>query len=191
MAQIILASGSPRRKELLQILGLKFSVVESNYKEDLKQNLKPRALAIFLSQAKAKVAAIQYQNAIIIAADTLISFQNKILGKPQSPEDAFKMLWQMRGKAHAVISGFTILDAKSGKMDSHAVETKIFFRKFSAQEIKNYIHTGETLDKAGAYSIQGLGQLLIAKIEGDYTNVVGLPLAALAQSLKKFGIKII
>lgn len=191
MKQIILASKSPRRKELFQILGLEFKTEESNFEENLDKNPPPKKLAIFLSQGKAKAVAKNHKDAIIIAADTLVAFQNKILGKPQSPQCAFKMLNGISGKPHSVVTGFTVIDSKTGKTVSEAMETKVYFRKFSPREIKNYIKTGEPLDKAGAYAIQGLGQLLIKKIEGSYSNVVGLPLTALAQSLKKFGINVL
>lgn len=191
MPKIILASQSPRRQALFKILGLEFEMEESNYQENLKKDLKPKDLAIFLSQGKAKAVAIQNKDAVIIAADTLIAFENKVLGKPASQEEAFKMLWEMRGKYHSVITGLTIINAQTGKTESKAVETRVYFRKFSKEEVKNYVATGEPQDKAGAYGIQGLGQLLIEKIEGDYSNVVGLPLGALARSLKKFGLKVI
>lgn len=193
MPKIILASKSPRRQELFKILDLEFEMEESDYEEDLEKALKPKELAIFLSQGKAKAVASQHknENAVIIAADTLIAFQDKILGKPSSKEEALKILWTMRGKCHSVITGLTIINTQTGKTESKAVETRVYFRKFSKEEVKNYVATGEPQDKAGAYGIQGLGQLLIEKIEGDYSNVVGLPLGTLARSLKKFGLKVI
>lgn len=191
MRKIILASGSPRRKELLQILGLQFDLEESNYKEELEKKRNPKELACFLSQNKAKAVAQKHKDAIVIAADTLIVFQGKILGKPRSREDAQEMLRRISNKSHSVITGFTIIDTRKNKTISQTVETKVYFRKLSEKEIENYVKTGEPQDKAGAYGIQGLGQILIQRIEGDYANVVGLPLGALAQSLKEFKINVI
>jgi len=191
MRKIILASKSPRRRELFKILGVPFVIKESDYEENLTKKMEPKELAITMSQGKARTIAKKQKDAIVIAADTLISFQNKVLGKPRSEKDAFSMLSQMSGKVHSVITGYTILDTKTKKNLSKAVETKVYFRKLKSQEIKNYIKTSQFLDKAGAYGIQELGQLLIEKIEGNYSNVVGLPLGSLVQSLKQFDINIL
>ncbi len=191
MRKIILASKSPRRKELFGILGIPFVCEESNFEEDIEQTFPPRELACYLAQGKAQAVAPKHPNAIIIAADTLIALGNQVLGKPHTPEKAREMLQMMSGKSHSVITGYAILDTQTNKAVSRAVETKVYFRKLSAKEIENYVKTKQPLDKAGSYGIQGLGQLLIQKIEGDYSNVVGLPLSALAQDLKKFGVKII
>jgi len=191
MRKIILASRSPRRRELFKILDLPFVTEESDYEEDLTKKLTPKQLAVTMSRGKARAVAKNKKDAIVIAADTLISFQNKILGKPHSRKHAFVMLSKMSGKVHSVITGYTIIDTKTKKILSKAIETKVYFRKLKPQEIKNYIKTDQPLDKAGAYGIQGLGQLLIQKIEGNHSNVVGLPLGALVQSLKKFNVNIL
>lgn len=188
---IILASASPRRKELLALTGLKFEVGPANYAEDMNLKLSPHELARFLSLEKAKSVAGKYEDAIIIAADTFVVMGEKILGKPHSQEDAKRMLGLLEGRTHSVITGFTILDARTGKKLSRSVETRVTFRKLTEKEIDAYVKTKEPLDKAGAYAIQGLGSILIKSIEGDYTNVIGLPLCALAESLKEFGIKVL
>lgn len=185
---IILASTSPRRRELLKLTGLKFKVSASDYEEDLTLDLPPYALAIFLSGEKAKSVAKKYKNALIIAADTFIVFRDKIFGKPHTEKESIKMLKALNGKVHTVITGFTIIDTDSKIILSKAIETKVYFRKLTIQEIEAYVKSGETIDKAGAYAIQGLGSVIIRKIEGDYFNVVGLPVCALIQSLKKFGV---
>ncbi|HLG31158.1 MAG TPA: Maf family protein [Candidatus Brocadiales bacterium] len=185
---IILASTSPRRRELLRLTGLRFKVKASDYEEDLTCDLPPHALAIFLSKEKARSVAKKYKNAIVIAADTFISFRGKIFGKPHTEEESMKMLKALNGKAHSVISGFTIIDTNSKKVLSKAIETKVYFRRLSIKEIEAYVKSGETTDKAGAYAIQGLGSVIIRRIEGDYFNVIGLPICALIQGLKKFGI---
>ncbi len=191
MKKIILASGSPRRKEILESVGLKFDICVSGYEEDLGMKKEPRALARFLSRKKAEEVAYKYKNAIIIAADTFIVFRDKLLGKPHTAKEATKMLTMLNGKAHSVITGFTVLDTGTRKRVSRSIETKVYFKKLTQKEIKAYVNTKEPLDKAGAYAIQGLGALFVEKIEGDFLNVVGLPLASLAETLKGFGVNIL
>lgn len=192
MAKIILASGSPRRKELFEKLQIPFVVEVSNYEEDMNLKLKPLELAKELSRGKAEAVADKHKNeeVIIIGADTFVVLKNKILGKPRTTEKAKEMIKEMSGKAHSVITGFTIINSKSGKKVSKAVESKVYFRKLTDKEIEDYVRTGEPLDKAGAYAIQEFGSVLIERIEGDYTNIVGLPLAPLIEGLKKFGINL-
>lgn len=191
MKKIILASASPRRKEILGTTGLKFGVCESDYEEDLSIKKDPRRLARFLSRKKAEAVAHKYRDSIIIAADTFIVFRGRLLGKPHTAKEAEKMLGMLNGKAHSVITGFTVLDTGSNKTVSRSVETKVYFKNLTKVEIKAYVRSKEPLDKAGAYAIQGTGAILIEKIEGDFFNVVGLPLCALIESLKKFGINVL
>jgi len=191
MKTIILASASPRRKELLQRIGLKFKVDPSNYEENISSELEPHELAQSLSLEKAKLVAEKHMNALVIAADTFIVFEGKILGKPRTETEAKEMLETISGRQHSVITGFTIIDAASNKALSKAVETKVYIRKLSSNEIDAYVESKEPLDKAGAYAIQGLGSVIVEKIEGDYFNVIGLPLSALAETLKEFGVHIL
>ncbi|MFA5187921.1 MAG: Maf family protein [Patescibacteria group bacterium] len=192
MKKIILASGSPRRRELLKQIGVKFKVVPSNYEEDMSLKMSPKKLAEFLSLNKALDVVKRIKgNGIVIAADTFIVYKNHRLGKPHTKAQAFKMLNKLNGKTHSVITGFTIVDLKNKKKVTKSVVTKIYFRKLSSQQIYNYINTGEPLDKAGAYAIQGKGASLIKKIEGDYFNVVGLPLGAVLDEFKKFNINVL
>ena len=188
---IILASASPRRKELLSLIGLKFRVDVSDYEEDLGLELKPHELAKYLSLEKARAVAHKYKDAVIIAADTFIVFRGKLLGKPHTEKEAMRMLTMLNGKLHSVITGYTVLDTLSGRKHSAAIETKVWFRKMTDEELRAYVKTGEPLDKAGAYAIQGIGSLIIKKIEGDYFNVIGLPVASLAVTLKRFGINVL
>lgn len=188
---IILASASPRRKELLALTGLKFRVDAGDYKEDLGLELKPHDLAKYLSREKARSVSKKYHDALIIAADTFIVFRDKLLGKPLTDKEAVRMLAMLNGKSHAVITGYTVLDAKTGKYISRSVETTVWFKKLSPAGIGAYVKTKEPLDKAGAYAIQGLGSLMVKKIQGDYFNVIGLPLASLADTLRKFGISLL
>ena len=186
-----MASASPRRKELLEQIGLSFRVEPSNYQENIRFDLEPHDLARALSQEKARLVARNHRNALVIAADTFIVFEGKILGKPRTETEAKEMLETMSGKPHSVITGFTIMDADSNKTVSRAVETRVHLRKLGSNEIDAYVRSKEPLDKAGAYAIQGLGSVIVEKIEGDYFNVMGLPLSALAESLKEFGVHIL
>lgn len=189
--KIVLASSSPRRRELLSLTGLTFTVEASNYEEVLVPGVEPLLLARRLSSKKAKAVAKKYRNALIIAADTFIVFGDILLGKPSSKEDAMRMLGLLNGQSHSVITGFTITDTASRKILSRSVETKVWFRKLTKQELASYVRTGEPLDKAGAYAIQGLGSLIVERIEGDYFNVIGLPLSSLVAALKKFGVHVL
>jgi septum formation protein len=191
MRKIILASASPRRKEILKITGLDFTVCKSEYKEDLNLSLKPRELARFLSRKKAEAVAHKYKKEIIIAADTFIVFRNRVLGKPRAEKEAEKMLSMLSGKTHSVITGFTIIDTDSTKIISRSVETNVYFKNVSDEEISSYVRSKEPMGKAGAYAIQGLGALFIKKIDGDFFNVMGLPLYALSESLKEFGVNVL
>ena len=188
---IILASASPRRKEILEKTGLQFTVDESSYEEETDSGLKPRELARYLSREKAREVARRHRNALIIAADTIVVSGGRLFGKPRSKQEAREMLKALSGKSHSVITGFTIIDTKEKKEFSKTVESKVFFKKLSADEIEAYIRSGEPFDKAGAYGIQGLGAVIVKKIEGDFFNVMGLPLNALSESLKKFGINVL
>ncbi len=188
---IVLASASPRRREILKKAGLTFRVDASEYDEEIDARLSPHTLARRLSRHKAEAVAGRYKRAVIIAADTLVIFRGKIYGKPRTPAEAGRVLRILNGRKHSVITGFTVLDAGTGKKVTRSVETKVWFRKLAMEEIDGYVRSREPLDKAGAYAIQGLGASLIRKIEGDYYNVVGLPLSALAESLGKFGIRLL
>ena len=191
MKRIILASASPRREELLEKIGLKFEVEPSNYAEDMRSELSPDELAKSISLGKAKVVASKHKNAIIIAADTFIVFRGKIMGKPNTEAEAIKMLMTLRGESHSVITGFTILDTDKNKVLTKSVETIIHIKNLTPEEIDAYVKSKEPLDKAGAYAIQGLGSVIVERIEGDYFNVMGLPLSALAEGLKEFGVRIL
>jgi septum formation protein len=191
MKKIVLASASPRRKELLEKIGLVFEVDPGNAAEDLDINLEPHELAEKLSLKKALAVAPKHKNAIVIAADTFIVFQGRIIGKPTTEAEAKETLSLLCGKSHSVITGFTILDTNDNRSLSRAVETKVHMKQLTRSEIDAYIRSKEPLDKAGAYAIQGLGSIIVDKIEGDYFNVIGLPLSALAECLKQFGIDIL
>lgn len=188
MKTIILASASPRRKEILKRAGLKFHVEVSDYEEDSTLDLEPSELAKYLSLQKAKDVTKNYKNAIIIAADTFVILEKETIGKPKNEADAKRILKKLSGKPHLIITGFTIIDTDTQKTVSKSVATTVYMKKMSEEEIDAYVGTKEPLDKAGAYGIQELGGIFIEKIEGDYFNIVGLPLFPIVKSLNEFGI---
>ena len=188
---IILASQSPRRKELLGQMGLKgFKVNSPDVDEDVDENLHPSLMVEELSLRKAKaVAAHADDDDIIIAADTVVALEGTALGKPMDEADAFTMLSALSGNRHYVYTGYTVLRGEQVET-THEV-TVVNFRELEAEEIEHYIATGEPMDKAGAYGIQGLGALLIERIEGDYFNVMGLPIQKLSRTLSRFGLDLL
>ncbi len=189
--RIILASSSPRRKDLLSLVGLNFEVDPGDYEERMDLGMPPRSLSRFLSRKKAETVAAKYRDAIVIAADTFILFRGRLMGKPHTKKEARRMLEALNGKTHSVITGFTVIDTMSGRSLSRSVETKVSFKRLTPTEIESYVRTSEPLDKAGAYAIQGLGAVIVKKIEGDYFNVIGLPLSSFADALKKFGVPLL
>lgn len=182
---IILASASPRRKKLLEQIGLKFTVKVSDIDENNVPNLPPEKLAEYLSLKKAKKLAKEYPKSTIIGADTLIVCNKKILGKPKSKQNAKEILKKLRGRMHVIITGVTVIKAR--KIQTSHVSTKVYFKKLTDDEINAYIKTGEPMDKAGAYGIQEKGVLFVERIDGDYPNVVGLPLVLIDKMLKELG----
>jgi septum formation protein len=191
MRNIILASTSPRRKEILAKTKLPFVAVPSNYEEDMTLQMSPIDLAKYLSAGKALSLINDHKDAIIIGADTFVVFQNKLLGKPKNEEQAREMLQMLRGNENDLITGVTIIDTLNNKEKSFHEISKVFMKDISDEIITAYIKTGEPLHMAGAYSIQEIGAIFIDKIEGDFFNAMGLPLARLAEELKGFGVNIL
>ncbi len=193
MRTIILASSSPRRKQLLESIGITFKIIPSNIEEKMNPRLGPAAQAELLSVQKAEAVARLHQGKelLIIAADTIVIIDGEKLGKPESDDDAKRMLRKLSGKKHSVVTGFTILDLVSGKKITSSVQTQLWMRTLSAKEILSYVQKEMLIDKAGSYAIQGIGAVLFEQIEGDYTNVLGLPIPALYKELKKFGVHIL
>jgi septum formation protein len=191
LKDIILASASPRRKALLEQIGLKFRV-DTRIREDNEfAGQEPHQFARDISLKKAESAADRYHDAIIIAADTFGVIDGNIIGKPRSKTEAKNILSRLSGRAHTVITGFTVLDTATRKSVSQSVDTIVYMKPITETEIESYVKTGEPLDKAGAYAIQGLGAVLVERIEGDYSNVMGLPLFSLVKVLREFGIKVL
>lgn len=186
--KIILASASPRRAEILSQLGIPFEVQNADIDE--KTDIQaPHIYVKTLSQKKAEKVFSENPDAVVIAADTTVVFNNEIMNKPKDKEDAFKMLKKLSGNEHQVYTGVTVVDFHKTIIESCC--TSVFFKPITDIEIEKYIATGEPMDKAGAYGIQGFGSLFIEKINGCYFNVVGLPISILYEMLKKFNINLI
>ena len=181
---LILASGSPRRKEILDTMGLSYIVDVSDVNESFSAD--PETMVLELSRRKAFAVAKKHDCAIILAADTLV-FCNEVLGKPLDVNHAKEMLRKLSGNWHSVYTGVTLIDTQSGKTCSKADITRVHFVDLTDSEIDAYIATKECLDKAGAYGIQGIGGMFIDRIEGSYSNVVGLPMALVRSMLLEIG----
>ncbi|MBU2632193.1 septum formation inhibitor Maf [Patescibacteria group bacterium] len=186
--KIILASKSIRRKELLKNIGLKFKVIESGVDEERFTGLFPGEFVKKVSLEKAKEVYKKNKDSVIIAADTIVVLGSEIIGKPKDKKDAERILNKLSGKTHEVITGFTILS--SNKLISKLVESKVTFKKLSKEEISAYVNTNEPMDKAGAYGIQDRASVFVEKLEGDFFNVVGLPIFAVVKQLKNFKVEI-
>ena len=179
--KIILASGSPRRRELLSQAGIEYEVIPANVDES-SDITDPRVLVEYLSKIKANAVAQDYPGRIVLAADTVVASEGHILGKPTNEAEAFDMLTKLSGKTHQVYTGVTILGCDMDETFSECTDVTMY--ENSAELIRAYIATGEPMDKAGSYGIQGRGAVLIKEIRGDYNNVVGLPLARVYRELK-------
>ena len=188
--QMILASASPRRRELLEGLGLELTICPAKGEEHPVPGLSGGETAKRLSRAKClEIAAGADGDDVVIAADTVVCLDDQILGKPADEADAARMLKALSGRDHRVFTGVTV--ARGDKVLSDYEETAVHFRPLTEREIAAYIATGEPMDKAGAYGIQGRASLFVRAIEGDYFNVVGLPLCKLGQMLKELGVELI
>jgi len=191
MKKIILASASPRRKGLLSLLiGDNFEVVVSSYEEDNTLDLSPKDLVLLHSLQKGRDVAQKLQEGIVISADVVVVLGKEIFGKPTREEGAKEMLLKMSGKIIDVISGLAVIDI-AGKKELQDFEiTKVKFKEMTEQEIDDYVATGQPLDKAGSFGIQGKAAVLIERIEGDYSNILGLPLFKLGKLLAQAGVNI-
>lgn len=189
--KIVLASTSPRRFWLLEGLGLKINIIRSKVKESKFDIRNPEKLAKTLALAKAQGATRKVGKGIVIGADTIVVLRGKVLGKPEDEREAKAMLRKLSGRTHEVMTGLAVVDASTGKKTIDCVRTKVKFRKLTEEEISSYVATGEPLDKAGAYGIQGRAGVFVEKIDGCYCNVVGLPLARLAEILKDYGVMLV
>ena len=182
---IILASKSPRRQELLKLMNVDFKVVLKEVDESYPEHLSPTEIALYISKAKAEAFDDAITNEVVITADTIVSIDGLILGKPKDEEDAFNMLTLLSGKKHEVITGVCLLNTKG--INSFYDVSEVYFRPLSSEQIKQYVDICKPFDKAGSYGIQEwIGLVGIERINGSYTNVVGLPTEKLYQELLKF-----
>ncbi|MDH4163030.1 MAG: Maf family protein [Nitrospirota bacterium] len=185
---IILASASPRRKELLKQVGIPYVVDPADVDESIRSGESPEVYAVRVALDKARVAARRAVKGIVLAADTIVVVDDSILGKPADAEDAARMLTQLSGREHEVITGVALINTDLGTEQTRAESTRVKFRNLTEQEVRSYVATGEPLDKAGSYAIQGKGALLVESITGCYFNVVGLPLSAVESMLQEHGV---
>lgn len=189
--EIILASSSPRRWELLKQIGLEFRTLVYPVDETPPKGVSPSELVELLAERKASAVAGILDEGLIIGADTVVVCQGEVLGKPSDEEDAARMLRRLQGTAHEVYTGVALVDAARGKSLIGHEKTRVYFRPLDEDEIRRYTATGEPMDKAGAYAVQGLASIFISGLEGCYFNVVGLPLARLSNMLKEFGYNVL
>ena len=186
--RLILASKSPRRRYLLEQAGLTFAVIPSSFNEDSVQLPNPADYVKALAEAKADEVARQYPDSWVIGADTIVTIDSAILGKPINPREARHMLQRLSGQSHFVYTGYAIVCKNKRIGISDAIKTDVQFKDLTTEEIDWYIQTGEPFDKAGAYAIQGMGTFLVRRINGSYTNVVGLPVCEVIETLIKMGV---
>ena len=182
---LILASGSPRRRELLSRMGYEFEICAPDVDEHVTGHA--RDIVYTLAQRKAHAAATHYSRGVIIASDTLVSLDGAPLGKPADAAEAHGMLMALSGREHEVFTGVCVLDVETGRSETRSVRTGVRFRPLSSEEIDAYIATGEPMDKAGAYAIQGGAGAFVEALDGEYDNVVGFPTEEVREMLKEFG----
>lgn len=190
--QIVLASDSPRRREILGRLGLAFEIVPAGLPENegAAHGSEPALAAEALALAKAEAVAAARPEALVIGADTLVSVGGRTLGKPSGPKEARSMLEALSGRSHRVVTGVALVCLSRGIKETAHEETAVAFRPLEAREIESYVAGGEPYDKAGAYAVQGKAGLFVEAVEGDYDNVVGLPLKMVARMLEEAGVDI-
>ena len=184
MSKIILASASPRRKELMELAGYDFEVICADIVEVVPEEAMPQEVVMSLALQKAQAVAAEHKEAVVIGSDTVVALDGKILGKPHSEQEACEMLRSLSGRTHKVFTGVAIVCG--GKVKNFFDETDVEFYSLGDDEIKKYVATGEPTDKAGAYGIQGKGSVLVKRIKGDFFSVMGLPIAKLYREMSDF-----
>lgn len=188
--KIILASGSEHRKRLLEQIGLIFEVRPSEYEEDMQASSDPYELVKFLALKKGEDVAKHYTDTIIISGDTFVIHNEKFIGKPKTKEKAKEILRELSGQTHEIISGFAIIDTKSGRVVNDLGKCLVTFRNLSEEEIDDYVATGEPLEKAGAYGLMDRGAALIEKTDGDFYSVIALPISKIFVELRKMEVNV-
>jgi septum formation protein len=188
MSLLILASASPRRRQLLQEVGVAFTVEPSNTDETVLPGESPSDYAIRVAQEKAQDVAIHHPGSWVLGADTIVALDGRIFGKPRDADDGFRMLSSLSGCVHHVMTAFVLLNSAGQVQESQIVISQVTFKSLSDGQIREYLATGEPFDKAGAYAVQGMGSALVEHVEGSYTNVVGLPVEEVLAALHRAGI---
>lgn len=183
---LILASASPRRAELLKDLSIPFEIISSHADELEDESLGPARVAEINAERKARAVAAKHPERTILGADTVVALGGRLFAKPRDPDHAFEMLLALQGATHEVITGVAIISPRGNQLFSES--TKVTFRRLNARQIQTYLGSVHVLDKAGAYAIQEHGSLIIENIQGSYSNVVGLPLERLAETLREIGL---
>jgi septum formation protein len=187
--KLVLGSGSPRRKELLAILGLPFEVASSDIEEVRGAHETPEQFVMRMAREKGTTVAGRYEDAIVVGADTIVVLGDEVLGKPGDRLEAADMLRKLSGREHAVLTAVAVVDSGSGRVAEGIDRTRVWFRTLGPKEIDEYVTREHVLDKAGAYAIQGLASAFIPRIEGNYGNVVGLPMPLVVELLARQGIR--
>jgi septum formation protein len=187
MKSLILASASKWRAQILSTTRIPFTVEESGYDEDMTIKMSPRVMAKTFALGKARMVASRHRDAVVLGADTFVVFRGRLLGKPYTAARARQVLVMLSGKTHVVLTGYAIVDSKTGKSICKVSETKVLFRKLSKKEINDYVATGEPLNAAGSYTGQSGGASFMKSITGSHYNIVGLPIAEVVEALRKFG----
>ncbi len=190
MAKLVLASASPRRQELLEMLGFNFTIVPSKIDEEKYNHLNPVEMVKELARAKAEEVATLVEDTLVIGSDTIVVLDDKVLGKPSDQPEARDMLRRLQNRRHSVYTGIAVCDTFSGQVVLDYDKTDVFMTPITDDDILEYVKTGEPMDKAGAYGIQGVGGIFVEKIDGSYFTVMGLPIHKLVKILKDFDISI-
>jgi septum formation protein len=186
--KLILASASPRRKEMLRMLGVEFTVLHSDVDESPRAGESPETYALRLSEAKARAVAGMRPGRWVLGADTIVTIDGELLGKPRTPDEARCMIRKLSGRAHTVITAFTLFNSEEAEPVRRAVASQVLFKKIPDDELEWYVATDEPYDKAGGYAVQGKASVLISEVHGSWTNVVGLPLCEVVETLKGLGL---
>jgi len=193
VSSLILASGSPRRTDLLSRLEVAFAAVPAEIEETARPGETPRALAERLAREKAEAVAARMGRTprrVVLGCDTIVVIGEEVLGKPRDPEHALTLLRKLSGRSHLVLTGIAVVESDTGRTRSRVVESRVTLREADEAELRDYVATGESLDKAGAYALQGAGRRFIAGVEGSETNVIGLPLEETRAMLQDAGVEI-
>ena len=186
--RLILASASPRRREMLRMLGVAFTVLQSDVDESPRAGESPEAYALRLSEAKARAVAAVRPGRWVLGADTIVTIDGELLGKPRTPDEARGMIRRLSGRAHTVITAFTLFNSERAEPVRRAVCSQVRFKEVPEDELEWYVATDEPYDKAGGYAVQGKAAVLVSEVRGSWTNVVGLPLCEVVEALKGLGL---